>query len=310
MPAAGAGRENFLDVSIVKHSYSVRTLLKKTVRDLWSNDVLGLAAQTAYYCFYSLFPILLFCASVLSLVGNREQTFLVLMNALEPAAPADAINLIEHVLHDVVFVDNPTSLISVGAVLTIWTGSNVFASLADALNRASAVRERRPFWKIFLLSMACVIGAGLTSLIATGVLVFGKAIIDAIGSVGDLQNAARILWLIAPSILVIAMVLTTGATIFRFLPSERLAWREAFVGSTVATVLWLIVTVGFRVYVEHFTKYNQTYGAIGAVIVLLTWIYLSMLSAITGGQLAAELHWEHVHAGIPPVARQAAVVQG
>ena len=93
----------------------------------------------------------------------------------------------------------------------------------------------------------------------------------------------------------IAIVVALGAMVFRFLPSVRLAWSEALVGSAVATALWVLVTVGFRVYVQHFTKYNETYGAIGAVIVLLTWLYLSMLTVIAGGQLAAELHKERSH---------------
>jgi membrane protein len=275
--------------------HQVHTLVRRTLQDLWANDVLALAAQTAYWCFYSLFPILLLSASILSLVGDRESTFQLLLNTIAPAAPGDAMSVIEHVLHDVVFVGNAPGLISFGAVLTIWAGSNVFVALADALNRAAAVHETRRYWKIFSLSMAFVIIAAITTVVATAALVFGQLIVNAVGDIVGLGSATRIAWLLTQTVLVIAIVVALGATVFRFLPSVRLAWSEALVGSAVATALWLLVTVGFRVYVQHFTKYNETYGAIGAVIVLLTWMYLSMLSVITGGQLAAELHKERSH---------------
>src|SRR5215469_4598865 len=106
----------------VYHLDQVKTLVRRTLRDLWANDVLALAAQTAFWCFFSLFPILLFSASVLSLVGDRQRTFERLLNTIAPAAPGDAMALIEHVLHDVVFVANAPGLLSVGAALAIWTG--------------------------------------------------------------------------------------------------------------------------------------------------------------------------------------------
>ncbi len=270
----------------------VHTLVWRTLQDLWANDVLALAAQTAYWCFYSLFPILLFTASILSLVGDREQTFQLLLNTIAPAAPGDAMAVIEHVLHDVVFVGSAPGLLSVGAVLALWAGSNVFVALADALNRAASVHEKRPYWQIFLLSMGFVLVAAVTTGVATAALVFGQPIVNAVGDMAGLGNGTRVAWLVTQTAVVIVIVVALGATVFRFLPSVRLAWSEAFIGSGVATALWLLVTVGFRVYVQHFTKYNETYGAIGAVIVLLTWMYLSMLAVIAGGQLAAELHKE------------------
>lgn len=280
----------------------IRALLKQTGKDLWANDVLGLAAQCAYYCFYSIFPILLVCAAFLSLVGNRQQTFTLLMNKVAGAAPPNAISVIQGVLRSVVFGTGAPGLISLGVVLATWMGSNVFSSIADALNRASGVRETRPYWKTFLLSLAFVVVAGITSAVATIALLFGQEIVNAVANAVHLGPTVRVLWLIGQDLTVVALVIALEAAMFRFLPNECLAWRESFVGAIVATVLWLIVTFGFRFYVGHFSSYNKTYGAIGAVIVLLTWMYLSMLSLLAGGQLGAELHKARSHASPGPTA--------
>jgi membrane protein len=282
----------------VTRGHRVAAFLKRTLRDLWANNVLGLAAQTAYYCFYSLFPILLVCAPFLSLVGDREQTFQLLLDKLAPEAPPGTLTLIEGVLRDVVFVSNGPGLISVGAILALWMGSNVFSSLSDALNRASGVRETRPYWRVLLLSLAFVVAAGITSVIATTALLFGQPIVDVVANALDLAPAARIVWLVGQWVVVLAIVVALGAVMFRFLPNECLAWHEAIAGSAASAGLWVLVTIGFRLYVVHFSSYNKTYGTIGAVIVLLTWMYLSMLSVLAGGQLAAELHWERSYDGL------------
>lgn len=272
---------------------SLRALIRQTAHDLWVNNVLGLAAQSAYYCFYSLFPILLVCAPLLSLVGDRQRTFAVLMDKVARAAPPDAFALIQSVVRSVVFGKGAPGIISLGALLTIWMGSNVFSSLADALNRVTATRETRPYWKTVLLSLGFVFVAGITAFLGTAVLLFGQSIVDAVGSTLDLPRTARLAWAIGQDVVVIALLIALGAAVFRFLPNESPRWNEAIVGSVFATVLWLIATFGFRLYVEHFPNYNRAYGAIGAVIVLLTWLYLSMLAVLIGGELAAELHRVH-----------------
>jgi membrane protein len=268
----------------------VRALIKQTAHDLWVNDVLGLAAQSAYYCFYSLFPILLVCIPLIGLIGDRQRTFALLMDKVARAAPPDAFALIENVLRNVVFGQGAPGLISLGALLYVWMGSNVFMSLADALNRVSATRETRAYWKTVLLSLGFVIVAGVAALLGSVLLLFGPPIVDIIGSALHLPQAVRVMWEIAQDVLVIALLVGLGTTVFRFLPNESMRWTEAAIGSVIATVLWLIATFLFRLYVEHFPNYNRTYGAIGAVIVLLTWMYLSMLAVLIGGELAAELH--------------------
>ncbi|HWZ59963.1 MAG TPA: YihY/virulence factor BrkB family protein [Gemmatimonadaceae bacterium] len=275
---------------MIIHGYRVETIVGNTRRDLWAHGVLGLGAQTAYYFFFSLFPILLFTAPLLAVVGDRQHTMQLILGALAPAVPREALTLVEGVLHDVVFVKGAPGVISVGALLALWTGSNVFSSLTDALNRAFGVPETRPWWKVTLLAMSFVIGAGIAMLVATTLFVFGKPILHTIANTVGLGDTTVALWSIAQPVIAIGLVVAVGMAVFHVLPNVHLTWKEALLGSVTATALWMIVTVAFRLYTEHFSTYNKTYGTIGAVIVLLTWMYLSMLSVLVGGEVASEVH--------------------
>ena len=126
---------------MVIKGYRVGPLLKQTGREILSDNVLGLAAQTAYYFFFSLFPIVLFLAPMLALVGDKQKTIGVLMSQLATAVPAEAYALVESVVKEVVLTPNAPGLMSLGALLALWAGSNIFSALIDALNTAYDVTD-------------------------------------------------------------------------------------------------------------------------------------------------------------------------
>jgi membrane protein len=266
------------------------SLIGRVWRNIVATDVIGLAAQTAYYFFFSLFPLLLFTAPMLSLVGDKEQTVSIVMQAIARSVPPDAYLLIQGVVNDVVFAKNAPGVLSVGAILTLWAGSNVFSALSDALNHAFAVPETRSWWKRTLISGAFVIGAGIVGAIATIVFLDGENVVDAIAGFVGLGSTARVIWTVLQFPITAGFVTVLAWAVYYVLPNLRLSSREAFIGAIAATVSWIVVTLAFRLYVRHFGNYNKTYGTIGAVVVLLTWMYLTMLSVLGAGVLAAELH--------------------
>ena len=270
--------------------YRVGPLLKATGSEVMKDNVLGLAAQTAYYFFLSLFPLLLFLAPMLGLFGNKERTFTAVLDQARGAVPADAFGIVEQVVRDVVLAPGAPGVMSVGALLALWAGSNIFSALMDALNTAYGVKETRPFWKRKLIAVACVIGAGGVLLTSTIVLVAGGNIVDAVGDRIGLGSAARAVWTIAPVIFALAALVSIAWVIYYFLPNIKQNRKQVLVGALVATVLWIVATLAFRFYVQNFGSYNKTYGAIASVIVLLTWMYISMLVLLAGGELNSEIH--------------------
>jgi len=270
--------------------YRVWPLVKKTSIEVMNDNILGLAAQTAYYFFLSLFPLLLFFAPMVGVFGNKQRNFTMILDQLQGAVPSDAFSVIQDVVRDVVLSPSAPGVMSIGALLALWAGSNIFSALMDALNLAYGVKETRPFWKRKLIAVAAVVIAGGVLLTATIVLIAGGNIVDAVGDRIGLGTAARWIWTIVPVSLAIVALIGVAWAVFYFLPNLKQNRKQVLAGAVVTTALWLIVTLVFRFYVQNFGSYNKTYGAIASVIVLLTWMYLSMLVLLTGGELNSEIH--------------------
>lgn len=271
--------------------YRLGPLLKKVGAQIVADDVIDLAAQTAYYFFFSLFPIFLFLAPLLGLIGDKQQTFSFLLGQLRQAVPGDAFALVENVVRDVVFAPNAPGIVSLGALLALWSGSNVFSGLQASLNYVynHTTDDPRPYWKRKLIALACLLGVGLLFVLATAVLVFGPTVVDWIGDHVGLGSKARALWNLVQFPIAGVIVMATAFIVLKVLPDAKQRNAHVLIAAAVTTVLWLLVTVGFRVYVTRFGDYNKTYGTIGGVIVLLTWMYLSSLVLLSGAELASEL---------------------
>ncbi len=271
--------------------YQLGPLLKKVGSQILADDVIDLAAQTAYYFFFSLFPIFLFLAPLLALIGDKRQTFTFLLSHLAQAVPGDAFALVQNVVKDVVFSPSAPGVVSIGALLALWSGSNVFSGLMAALNQVYKHNndDTRPYWKRKLLALACLLGVGLLFFLATAVLLFGPNVVDWVGDHIGLGSTARALWNLAQFPIAGVIVMATAFAILKVLPDAKQRNNHVLVASAVTAVLWLLVTLAFRVYVQRFGDYNKTYGTIGGVIVLLTWMYLSSLVLLAGAELAAEL---------------------
>ncbi len=270
--------------------FRVGPLLKATGNDILNDNVLGLAAQAAYNAFFSIFPFFLFAAPLLSLFGDKEKTFSWLMNQLATVVPAEAISLVQGVLKDVVFSKNAPGLVSVGAILAAWSGGAVFGALINTLNTAYHVTETRPWWRRALLQLACVLVMGLIVAIASIVMLAGPELAKAVGQKLHLDKVFVIAWMIVQYPLAIALIVLAFYLIYRFLPNLRQNSKQILVGAIIGTVLWMIVTLLFRLYVTDFATYNKTYGTIGGVIVLLTWMYLTMIVLLSAGELNSNLH--------------------
>ena len=283
----------------------VGPLLQKTGREILDDNVLGLAAQTAYYFFFSLFPLFLFTAPLIGFLGERQEIMAWLIANLRQAVPAEAADLIDNVVRDVLS-PNSAGVISVGLLGAAWAGSNVFTALIDALNRAYDVDERRRWWKKKLISLAAVLLSSILFVVATAIMLGGPEIAAWVERATPMGEVGQLVWSIVQYPLAFALLIGMLWLIYYFLPNQRQDKTQILVGATAAAVLWVGVTLLFRAYVTNFGSYNKTYGAIGGVIVLLTWMYLTMLAILTGGELNSELH--HGTASVEP--RKGAVYSG
>ena len=275
-------------MNLLKHDAG--TLSKKVFHEVMDDDLLGLSAETAYNFFFGLFPLFLFAGPLLSLVGNQEEIFNGILTRLAPSIPAAAFELVQSVLHDVVFTKNAPGLMSIGALLALWAGAGMFSSLMSALNTAYDVTETRPWWKQKLVAIVCAIGSIILLASATTIMVAGEAIVNFVVKVLRLGPFGAVVWTVAQYALAFALMVIFLGLLYFVLPNVRQGARSVIPGAVFAALFWVIFTLAFRLYVTNFGSYNKTYGTIGAVIVLLTWMYWTSFAILTGGELNSEIH--------------------
>jgi membrane protein len=285
--------------------YRIGPLLKKTVREIGADRVTALAASAAYNFFFSLFPLLLFLAPLLSLVGNKREMVAFLMTQLTTVMPPDQLQAIQPVLENVVFTKSAPGLLSLGLLLAAWSGSTVFGSLIGSLNTAYDVEETRPWIRQQAIRLGAFALSAVILLATTVVFLGGEDIANRVGGWLHLGEVFVTAWKIIQFPLALLGLFGLAFVMILFLPNLRQKKSHAVVGAAVTTILWLVATLLFRLYIQHFPP-NPAYGFIGGVIILLTWMYYTMFVMLVGGELASELH--HGTGAVEP--RKGAVYYG
>jgi membrane protein len=260
-------------------------LLKSVWRESMEDDVLNIAAGMAYFAFLALPPTILVMFALTGFFGG-DRAAEWLTTQLSGVMPQDAGEWIDTFVENVVHTQAPGPF-SIGLLLALWAASNVFMAVMRALNIAYDVEERRSFWKQRLLALGATLLFVVFVLGGSGLLLLGPQIAEAI----NLFGAADVAFSIAQWLLPFVLVVGAFAIAYYILPSrdQKRHPREILIGALVGTLIWVLATLAFRIYITNFGAYNETYGVIGGVIVLMLWLYLTMLVILLGGQFAAEL---------------------
>ena len=237
---------------MVIKGFRVGTLLKKTFREIGEDGISTLAASAAYNFFFSLFPLLLFLAPVLSLAGNRERTVGWLMSELTTVLPPDQLEAIRPVLEKVVFSPSAPGLMSVGLLLAAWSGSNVFGTLMGGLNTAYDVRESRSWIKQQLIRLATFAVGSVIVVVSTLVFLNGEGIADWLGSALHLGPAFLFAWKVIQFPVATAGLAGLAFTTFYFLPNVKQRKAHVVLAAILTTIFWILATLLFRLYVKHF----------------------------------------------------------
>lgn len=272
---------------------SYRELMKRTLRETWEDDGLGLAAQLAFYFFLALVPTLLFLIALASFLPAEDLVGQVVA-MLQPVAPSEVIAIIRDQLAKIAAGDQ-SGMLSFGVAAAVWSSSAAMVAIIAALNRAYDVEDARPWWKQRLVAIVLTVGVSVFLLIAATLVVVGPELAElAAGRLG-LSLAFEWTWKIFQWPLVFVLVTVAIALIYYYAPDVDQDWVWITPGSLFSTLLWLIGSLGFRGYVVNFGAYNETYGTLGGVMVLMLWLYLSGLVIVIGAELNAEIEHASPH---------------
>jgi membrane protein len=264
-----------------------RELVTRTIKDFVADNGLGLAAQLAYYFFFALFPAIL--------VGIALASFFPLENFLDRivgtlggVVPADVVRIIQEQIAEIRAGDNG-GILTAGVLLAVWSSSAAMVGLIDALNRAYDIEEARPWWRVRLLAIALTVALAVFVLLAFALVLLGPTAADYVARVSGLGPVFAWTWKILQWPVIVALVALGAAIVYYFAPDAEQEWVWVTPGSLLTTGLWLLASLGFKYYVTNFGSYTETYGAIGGVMVLMLWFYISGLVTLLGAELNAEI---------------------
>jgi membrane protein len=262
-------------------------LAKRTLSEVIADNCLGLAAQLAYYFFLALFPALLFLVAILSFIPI-ENLLDTITATLARVAPSEVLTIVQDQILKIAR-DEAGGLLTLGMLGTIWSTSSGMTAIIDTLNQAYDIQESRPWWKVRLIAVGLTIALAIFIVFSTVLVVAGPELADQIAGRFNLSGAFAWTWKILQWPLVFGLVSLGIAFIYYFAPDAEQDWIWITPGSIFATVLWVLISLGFRFYVTNFGSYTETYGAIAGVIVVLLWFYLSGLAVLVGAELNAEI---------------------
>jgi membrane protein len=257
-----------------------------------ADEVLDRAAALSYYFLFALFPGLLFLTALVGFLPIPDLTER-LMGYVEEALPPDAASVLARTLGEIE-ANGRGGLLSLGALLALWTASGGMAALMVALNVAYGVDEPRPFWKRRLTALGLTLGFSIFLIVALALMAFGPAFGRAIAGWLGLAELFTTLWNVLTVPAAVVFVLVAIALVYYLAPASEQRWRWVTPGSAVAVLLWLVMSLALRFYMTSFGDYSATYGSIGGVILLMLWLYLTAAAVLIGAEVNSEI--EHAAA--------------
>lgn len=277
-----------------------KELSRRVWREAHQDILFNRAAAMAFYFLFSLFPLLLFLTALLGLFAQggtelRDD----MLSYLSRVTPVSASALIYETI-DEISKGSDGGKLSFGFILALWTASSGIVAIIEALNAAYDVKESRPWWKERLVAIGLMLAIAVLVVTALLLVLYGGDIAEALASRHGFGEAFTVVWKILQWPFVLVFVLSAFILIYYFGPNvheQKLRW--VMPGAVVSLTVWLLVSFAFRLYLRYFNTFSATYGSLGAVIILMSWFYLSSLAILIGGEINTEIEHAAAAAGAP-----------
>ena len=277
----------------IKGQYNFIEGIKRLIISIIDNDFFGMAAEMGFMLVIGIFPFMLFLMAIFGWMGNKSMMEPILI-FLGNFMPAQAMNLIQTVLSEVMIFSQGGIMATVGLIATIFLSMNAMAVVLKGLNRAYKVKETRNLVYTRILSLLMILVDILVLFLSINLIIFGKIIISFLlthsfitGTIAKWLMALR--WPVAFAALFLMAFLS-----YYILPdlkgNEQFKRKSAIPGSFFFVILWLVASWGFSIYVNNLKTYNMVYGTIGAFAVLMVWLYYTSILILIGGEINSQTY--------------------
>ncbi len=253
-------------------------------------DLMSNAAQVAFYFAFALFPLLLFLLTLFGFVLEsaddlRAEMFFYLRQVM----PGSAFELVQNTLQEVTESSSGGKL-TFGILAALWAASAGVDSTRTVLNGVYNLSETRAWWKTKLTSLAMTLGLGILVTVALGIVFYGGKFVTLILNTINLPIQSPAVLGVLQWIIVLTVLISIFALLYNFLPNHKtFKWVWVSPGAIISIALWLLLSYSFSLYLEYFNTYAKTYGSLGAMIILMLWLYLTALVILIGGAINAVL---------------------
>jgi membrane protein len=260
-----------------------KDLAKRLYQKVNDDDILGNAAQVAFYFSFAIFPLLLFLMTLLGIIlSNAEEMDEKLFQLLAQVMPASASDLVQKTLTEVTSNASGGKL-TVGVLITLYSASAGIDNVRGTLNDVYNLKETRSVFRTKLTSLLLTLAVGVLILIAIAAIAFGSQVLSSFLPTDSPYVLMPIQWIV-----LLILVLLAFALLYNFAPNhDPIEWKWITPGAVIGVGLWVLATVGFRIYLHYFDSYAATYGSLGAVIILMLWLYITALVILIGGAINA-----------------------
>jgi membrane protein len=264
---------------------------KKFAADLYQeiqdDNVFNGAAALAFFWMLAVFPFMIFLLSLLPYlpIPRLEEA---IMDLLNQALPGDAAEMFTGVVHDIT-AERRGGLLSFGLLFAIWSGSTGIYAIMQQLNITYDVKEARSFMKARAVALWLMLLFVLLIVGAFALIIFGGVLEEWIMSVTGMGQVVITFFAVFRWIVIAVLVLLGFSVIYYYGPNVEQSFKFITPGSIIGAVLLILTSLGFSIYVSNFGDYNATYGTLGAVIILLMWLYIAGLVILIGSEVNAIL---------------------
>ncbi len=244
------------------------------------------SASLSYYFLLALFPMFLFLVSLVGVfAGSGSQLRESIISALGQLAPGSASELVHQVVNQT-FKSSSGIKLAAGILGALWAASGGMNAVVVSLNVIYRVRETRPWWKQKLTIVGLTVALAGLIIVALVLVLYGGKIGQVIAAYIGLGSVFRIAWKVLQWPLSFAAMFLSFSIVHYFAPNlEERKWYWVTPGAVAGVVLWLLASLGFRIYLHFFNSYSATYGSLGAVIILLLWLYITGFAILIGGEV-------------------------
>jgi membrane protein len=260
---------------------------KLTSKEVSEDHVMAFAGNLTYKGLFAIFPFFTFLLSLLGLF-NATELVNTMLNKVSGVVPPGAFGFIENQLLSITN-SQAESTFTLGAIasilLALWGVSGAFRSVMEAMNVMYGVDEDRPFWKKYGISIFISLAVIVLLLTALVLVVFGSTVGGGLASVVGLGSVFQTVWSIVQWPILAFVVLFAFALVYYFAPAAKQKWRWISPGSVMAFVFWLVFSLLFSLYVGTFGSYNETYGSLAGVVILMLYIYYSAAIMLVGAEV-------------------------